>query len=369
MPGDDRDLSFTAVGDLMLGDSAKCVGFGVRSATSRSGFGYLFQKICNFLEGDIVFANLECVVGDHDFCRWSFRKAQMRGAPGAVTALREAGITVLNVANNHAMQHGEVGFRATCRAIEEAGLHVVGLRGTGRYLCHPLVLDLRGKKVGILGYGCTTENYCRNTPLYAQGHPPQIIADTAMLSEECDKVVVSLHWGDEFVSGPSAEIVDLGRKVIDAGACLVVGHHPHVLQEAEAYRDGIILYSLGNFVSDMLWDDPLRKGIIVTCDVGATTQIRKTVLVETCDDYSVAPLAVAEHYPVSHCSRVPAEYESYVERLRLRNRNLSHLHVAKNFHRYNPAILAQIAFQSLRSALHLQDASPGRRSVRHYPHP
>lgn len=347
-------LSFTAVGDLMLGDSAKCIGFGVRSAALSSGPSYLFEKVSSYLDGDIVFANLECVLGERDFSGWSFKKAQMRGAPNAITAVREAGFTIVNVANNHTMQHGAVGFRDTCRIVEDAGIGVVGIRGEGGYLCRPLLLEIGAKRVGILGYGCDRDNYCIGAPLYAQGTDCEIIADTAKLSAECDKVVVSLHWGHEFVSEPSGQMVSLGRKLIDAGACLVVGHHPHVLQKTETYGAGMICYSLGNFVSDMLWSDPLRRGIIVTFDLDTTTTVKKAVLVKTGDDYSVTPLEVARKYPdFPPDSPLCSDYSSNVERLRLRNRNLSHLYVLKNCHRYNPVILMQIAFQSIRSALKL----------------
>ena len=77
-----------------------------------------------------------------------------------------------------------------------------------------------------------------------------------------DVVVVSLHWGEEFVDQPSMQEVELGHAVIDAGATAVLGHHRHVVRPVERYRHGVIAYSLGNLIGDMVWYTAFRRGAI-----------------------------------------------------------------------------------------------------------
>ncbi len=78
-------------------------------------------------------------------------------------------------------------------------------------------------------------------------------------------MVVSLHWGDEFIDRPSPADVQLARAIVDAGADLIIGHHPHVLRGVERHGRGWIVYSLGNFVCDMLWEEELRETAIAEC--------------------------------------------------------------------------------------------------------
>ena len=79
--------------------------------------------------------------------------------------------------------------------------------------------------------------------------------------------MVSVHWGEEFIQEPAPSEIRLARRLVDAGATLVIGHHPHVLRGIERYGDGCIVYSLGNFVCDMVWDDTLRTSMVFECEL------------------------------------------------------------------------------------------------------
>jgi len=350
---DAKPISLVAVGDLMLGDSAKCIGLGVRSATVGPGAEYLFREVSTHLRGDIVFGNLECVLSDHDFVGWRFDKAQMRGVSGAARALAGAGITVLNVANNHILQFGAEGFHNTCRAVEAAGIGLIGVRGSAGYCCRPLILPVRGRKVGMLGYCCEKENYFCGETLYAKGCEEEILRDVFRLRDECDAVVVSVHWGHEFIDHPSAQMVEFGRKLVDAGCFAVLGHHPHVVQSMEQYGPAVICYSLGNFVTDMLWDENLRRGTIVTVELSESGSHARSTCTRVNDDYSVAPLSSGKADDLGNISNAGCSYAKRVEFLRKRNRNLSHLYVLRNMLRYHPLMLAQILTRSFISMVGL----------------
>jgi poly-gamma-glutamate synthesis protein (capsule biosynthesis protein) len=73
-----------------------------------------------------------------------------------------------------------------------------------------------------------------------------------------------MHWGNEYVDRPSPDQIRLAHKIIDSGANMILGHHPHVLQGVEKYHNGVIAYSLGNFIFDM-WQDKMKKSMILQC--------------------------------------------------------------------------------------------------------
>jgi poly-gamma-glutamate synthesis protein (capsule biosynthesis protein) len=168
-------------------------------------------------------------------------------------------------------------------------------------------------------------------------------------------VVVSLHRGDEFVRSVSAVEKAQLRSLIDAGADLVLGHHAHVTQEIELYRGRYLVYGLGNFLSDMLWDERTRRGLLVR--YGLVSHTLRVVACRTGDDYRLTKTAEYDlnGYNLTIDREVDREtaqgYRQSVAAMRVRNRNLAHWHVLKNAHRYRPKVLAQIAVNSLQSAL------------------
>jgi poly-gamma-glutamate synthesis protein (capsule biosynthesis protein) len=352
-----NDITVSAVGDLMLGDSPKCVGFGVRSVVGKLGARFLFREIEKYLEADVVFGNLECVLSDHDYRPLSLRKAQMRGVPSSVWALKAAGFNAINVANNHNMQHGVDGFLNTCKILEEVGIGVIGKRSDDEYLCEPLVMNIKDRFVGILGYSMEKDNYWSGVPLYALGNREGILRDVRKLCATCDHVIVSLHWEDEFMSLPSCDAKRFSREIIDEGASIILGHHPHVIQCIDCYKGGLICYSLGNCVSDMLWDERLRNGILLKI-VLKESKVEISNIYNTFirNDYSVAINEGIDSHDVRR--RILCEgdemsnldYRNIVLKYRKINRNLSHLYILKNICKYHPWVLTQIMFRSLCSA-------------------
>lgn len=346
-----------AVGDIMLGDSAKCIGIGLRSATQSGDASAIFAHVKGYMTGDIVFGNLECVLSDHDYNGLNFKKAQMRGIPSSINAVKDAGFTLLNVANNHTLQYGATGFMNTCRVLEEAGIGIVGVRGDAEYLCRPFLQEIRGKKVGILGYALEKDQYYSGRTLYAQGSDDDIAGDVSRLRRICDYVVVSMHWGDEFVAAPSETTINLARKLTDAGAHTIIGHHPHVVQGIEEYESNAIIYSLGNFISDMAWDDTLTNGIATEIIFkNGTSRIGRIYRSCITKDYSVhisGSVNLAEFQQKLQLDRNnPGSYSDEVNRVRVLLRNKSHCYVFRNAYKYNPLIFLQIIFNSLKSLLY-----------------
>jgi len=252
-------LTLNAVGDICLGDSLISLGFGVRSTLQEEGNDHLWQFASHTMhEADFLFGNLECVLSDVGWKDTDPKSQYLRGAPKAIDALTQLRFDVLNVANNHTLQYGEPAWHETLRHVRDAGIEILGEAASrtsdaSGYHSQPVILEKEGLRLGILGYSYEREQYFDQDPLYAVGVRGNILADMSRLKSQVDFVVISLHWGLEYMSHPSREMVNLAHELVDAGCDAILGHHPHVLQGVERYGRGVIAYSMGNFIFDKMW--------------------------------------------------------------------------------------------------------------------
>jgi len=266
----DRACTLAAVGDLTFGDHPMSVGFGFRSTHRGRPHGPLFAHVRSvLLDADVRFGSLECTLSAEGLDPHDYHSVQMRGEPDDVFDLRDAGFDVVNHATNHSMQHGERPFLATVAALRAANVECCGLADGSPEITRPVRLERNGLRFAFLGYSLRPRQYFTRAPLYAEGRPDRMRQAVAQARPDADIVVVSVHWGEEFVLDPSPEEIALARSLIDAGADLVVGHHPHVFRGIERYGRGWIAYSLGNFVCDMDWEDRLRETAMVLFDCAA----------------------------------------------------------------------------------------------------
>lgn len=242
----------------MLGDQGIRMGRGVASMIRRRNADYLFDGVRDRLRrADLVFGNLETVLSDRDLEPRSLKSRRLRGPPEAAAALRQAGFGVLSVANNHLRDHGSGAFEDTVARLEENGIAPVGVAEPGR-LCRPAVVALPGARIGFLAYDWTPGPEGERADPYLSPFGEAILSEVSSLRRSVELVVLSLHWGYEFMERPSPGQVGFARHAVKAGAGIVVGHHPHCLQGIERYREGVICYSLGDFVFDF-WQGWLRR--------------------------------------------------------------------------------------------------------------
>jgi poly-gamma-glutamate synthesis protein (capsule biosynthesis protein) len=257
------EVTLVAVGDIMLGDTPERTGSGVGSVIRQYGPRFPFTQIAGEIKGaNIAFGNLESVVPGPD--RWMKRRYPQIGMSSeAIDGLTYAGFNVVSLANNHAMQHGKEGVLRTIRLLDCQKIRSIGIEAPERQIHNCFVYEEGDVKVRLLGYNCRPPKYSR-APLYVQGDLNRIIDDIRCTRRKSDICVVSLHWGDEFVECPSPGQVRMAHAVLDAGAHLIIGHHPHIPQGIEQYGEGLVAYSLGNFVFD-LRQRRFRKTMILKC--------------------------------------------------------------------------------------------------------
>jgi poly-gamma-glutamate synthesis protein (capsule biosynthesis protein) len=341
-------IEVVAVGDVSLGDSPQAVGTGVHARFEqvyRSRPTYPFEHAHQlFVGADVVFGNLETVLSHRGLSRWNASSLEMRGHPDAAGRLVRAGFGVLNVANNHMMQHGTAAFADTVNALREAGAGVAGIAAPDRRSCVPYTFPVNGLHVAVLGFAFERDKYAKGPVEYAFGPDCDIPAQVAQAKTQADVVICSVHWGVEFVRHPSIDEEVLGRQIIDAGADLVLGHHPHVVRRVERYRRGLIAYSLGNFIFDQLWNAALRTGLLlrVTLSRDGVTGYA-TELVWIADDFQPWPMAARQaaeerrDFDALHDRpewvAVPDQYAREYATLVARNRYESYRHFVRTLRR------------------------------------
>ena len=248
-----------AVGDVLMHDAVKQSAATHGRGAADAGYSWLYAPLADLLaEPDVMFANLETPVAPR--VAQGTRPYVFNAPPEAVTALQRAGVDLVSVANNHVFDQGRPGFEETIQRLDALRLRYVGAGPSG-HAAGPVTVDAGGLRIAFLGYAhffnqdgnaCPSAKPCLQASQLDRAAAVEAVRSAAA---EADAVVVSLHWGDEYAQQPRAEDVDLARRLADAGALVVLGHHPHVLQPVELYRraDGrtaIIAYSLGNFVSN-----------------------------------------------------------------------------------------------------------------------
>jgi poly-gamma-glutamate synthesis protein (capsule biosynthesis protein) len=261
--GGDDVVELVAVGDIMLSRT-------VEERTEVYGSTYPFEAVAELVRGaDIAIGHLECpltVYGDPIDKRFLFR-----AHPRNADALAWAGFDVLNLASNHVLDFGQEGFEQTLEAVRGAGLAYVGAGLSAEEAHAPVVQEVRSRKIAFLAYAATRWKGSPEVPTSEQisfAELATIQEDVQRAKQLADLVVVIMHLGTEYQSRPDEEQLTVSRAAIDAGACLVIGHHPHVVQGTEVYRGGFIAYSLGNFIFDIDTLEAAREGAILRVLLG-----------------------------------------------------------------------------------------------------
>lgn len=239
-----KHCTLMAFGDINLGRS-------VGQRLLHGELDYPFGSMGSTLRSaDIVFANLESPLSDQAGETESpVSNVVFCGPPVAASVLHKGGVSVVSTANNHAYDYGLKGVKETIRFLREQQIAFAGTsEGNSDSMFAPAIVERNGIRVGFLGYTQLVNiqgEWRGNISLYDSERAENEIH---ALKEKADFVVASYHGGTEYADAPDEQSVLQMRALIDAGADLVLGHHPHVPQGMELYKDKLIVYSLGNFV-------------------------------------------------------------------------------------------------------------------------
>lgn len=269
-----KPITLIFVGDIMLD---RGVEYMIRKH-GKGDYKFPFLKIANYLnEADILFGNLEGPLSDKGKKVGSVYSFRMK--PEAIRGLKFAGFDILSVANNHIFDYGRVAMEDTFLRLKEAGIDFIGGGFNEIEAYSPIIKEVKGTKIAFLAYTNLCSPYWEATnkragiacPLEAQKNSSSVFKFNKERMEEsikkakdqADLVVVSFHYGDEYKPEPNSFQVFISQTAINAGADLVIGHHPHVVQKIEKYKKGYIAYSLGNFVFDQKFSEKTMRGLLL----------------------------------------------------------------------------------------------------------
>ncbi len=247
-----------------------------------TGEGYDFLPMLepikpHLMELDFLMANQESIPGGTEVGLSTY---PLFNSPRQIADdLREVGVDFLSMANNHSLDAGLEGIKSAVSHLREIGMPYAGVYDSHEDLDKERIMTVNDIDFGVLSY-----TYGTNGIPIPSGHEyavtlldsPTLEQDIRELSEVSDVVIVHAHWGDEYVRTPNAEQQRLAQQIVDAGADIIIGHHPHVLQpiewlEDDSGREAVVFYSLGNFLTGQVFEYTDIGGI-ARLNVRKTTQ-------------------------------------------------------------------------------------------------
>ena len=239
------------VGDIMLDR-------GVEDLMKQNSIYYPFQKISHFLRGiDIVFGNLEGPVVENppefpdDSLKFAFNPKAMKGASWSH-------FNLFSLANNHTPDMGKEGVEETKKWLGKYGIDFVG---------NPLSDSSDNLSSSFIRDNITFLAFNQIFPFMDKEEEMMKAIKTVKSLNPDNFLIVSMHWGEEYklISSPIQQ--GLAHKIIEAGADLIIGHHPHVVQNIEKYQGKLIFYSLGNFIFDQYFSPETQQGLAIGLEI------------------------------------------------------------------------------------------------------
>ncbi|MFH1769677.1 MAG: CapA family protein [Parcubacteria group bacterium] len=250
---DDTDknaITVLAVGDMMLGRY-------VETLMNEHGMFYPFEDIGSvFLNFDIVFGNLEGPITfaheqtPNNSTKFSFQ-------PDIAPLLSNNHFNLVTLANNHTDDQGEEAYDNTVFLLEDNNIESFGHASDIGDISMTKKI-IKGREITFIGFNATY-------PIFDEEEAIDVVETQASGSESF--VAVNMHWGNEYTKFSSSKQRNLAHKLIDAGADVIIGHHPHVVQEIEIYEGKPIFYSLGNFIFDQYFSNDVQQGLMVAMSI------------------------------------------------------------------------------------------------------
>ena len=255
-----QTVNFNAVGDIML---SRNVAAKIKKANDPL---LPFRKLDDLLAGvDFNFGNLESPFSGSD--KFNASPTLVFNTPRAnVLGLHEYNFKVLSLATNHAFDQGLKGLRYTKDYLKQNGLQGIGTGENLNEAWQPAVVEINGIKIGFLAvsYASINDNGKKSNNYVARIEDIERLRQSITdLKKNVDYIVVSVHAGTEYTHKPNQAQQKFARSAIEAGADMVIGHHPHWAQQIERYRGKYIFYSLGNFIFDQEWSRATKEGLVL----------------------------------------------------------------------------------------------------------
>lgn len=264
-----RPVTITFVGDMMLDRGVK------RSVENnfKGDYSALFTNTQYLTDSDITFGNLEGTVTD-EFSKRTGSRFSFRMDPKVLPVLKDTGFDIVSFANNHVGDYSTKGFLKTIENLKANNLAYTGAGVDYTEVVTPKIIEVRGIKVGFLGATDVGPDWLAATNTKSGillANDPKLPEIIAAAKAQVDILIMSFHWGNEYSPATSRQ-EKYAHASIDAGADIVVGHHPHVMERVEEYNGKLIYYSLGNYIFDQYFSPHTMRGMVAKVTIDPTTR-------------------------------------------------------------------------------------------------
>ncbi|MDE3182506.1 MAG: CapA family protein [Bacteroidota bacterium] len=246
-------------GDVMIGRT-------VDSSISREGYRYVWGNVLPLLRStDMNLVNLETTLTNSN--KMVTKTFNFKASPDKIKCLKDANVTVANLANNHILDYSEEGLIETIQTLKKAGIEYVGAGMNDKEASKPVILTRKNIKIGILGFTDNEPTWKAGAAksginyinVSSEDDRKSALLSIAQLKKEADLVITSIHWGPNMKEFPEKNFIDFAHQMIDNGAGIIHGHSAHNFQGIEVYDHKLILYDTGDFVDDYRFDPVFRN--------------------------------------------------------------------------------------------------------------
>lgn len=289
------EIKVAAVGDILMW------GTQIASANKNGGYSFdsMFSKVRPYLQNaDLTIGNLETTLSGREQ-RYQKKNPKtgypMFNCPDELAGtLKRSGFDVLTTANNHCMDRGVRGLKRTLAVLDRHGLAHTGTYRSYAESKNYLIRSVKGVRVGILAYTYGTNYIPVPHPwMVNRTQQSKILSDLRELRKKTDVIIVALHFGREFHRFPSEKQRSLARLLLNNGADVILGAHPHVLQPMVRKNGKFVIYSLGNFISKKMWNKlQTESGVIVNLTIrmeaGQPAYVSSVSYIPTWTQHSIA---------------------------------------------------------------------------------
>jgi poly-gamma-glutamate capsule biosynthesis protein CapA/YwtB (metallophosphatase superfamily) len=255
-----KSFSIIAGGDVMLDR-------GIGESVDRHGVDYPFEKIrAEMTLHDIACANLEGPISDRGRRFFPDKGIYFRADPKVIKGIVDSGLDFLSLANNHSLDWGVDALADTMSLLKTAGVRYAGVGRTREEALSPAVFRMGDKSVAFIAYNDVyplSVSEERRSMLTLDLREGEIEKEIRLLKKKYDILIVSVHAGTEYNGKQEEEKARKLRSLVDAGADVVLGHHPHAVQDIEIYRGRVVAYSLGNLIFDQSWSVQTSRGLLL----------------------------------------------------------------------------------------------------------
>lgn len=262
-----NDIIITAVGDIQLSRDIKTY----IEKCEKNNYSNIFKYVKKYIsDSDISLGNLESVISNTKNKTLFKKGPSFRASTHSIEALNNSGLNTINISNNHSNDYGDIAIKDTIDILYKNNYNILGLKNKPYKL-----YTINNLKIIIFGLSKPFYKLKNNKNVYVYNEYTNKLIKN--LKKSCDILIITIHWGNEYVFNNNDRQKKIAEKMIENGADIIIGHHPHVIQNMEKIniknKSGYVFYSLGNFVFDSHYNKSgVRNSMILKIKINKDTK-------------------------------------------------------------------------------------------------